>query len=69
MAASLLLMIITLLITLLVEVPIDNDLKTWTASTIPGNWHEIREKWAYFHALRTFTSLGAFVTFCIGILG
>jgi len=67
-AASLALMLVSLLITLLVEVPIDNEIKTWTATTIPGNWTDIRERWAGFHTLRTLTSLGSFACFGIGIL-
>src|SRR6266498_1364444 len=33
---SFLLMIITLIITVAVEVPIDNQIKTWTAATVPA---------------------------------
>jgi len=65
---SLALMIITLVITLAVEVPIDNQIKTWTAATAPENWREIRETWATFHMLRTFTALGSMVAFGAGIL-
>jgi uncharacterized membrane protein len=51
------LMIATLLITLLVEVPIDNELKNWTVDTLPANWEAQRLTWKRFHALRTLTSL------------
>lgn len=66
--SSLILMIITLLITVIVEVPIDNLIKTWTVSTIPDNWTALREKWDKFHTLRTFTSILSFVTLSIGIV-
>jgi hypothetical protein len=36
--AACVLIIVALLITLLVEVPIDNQIKTWTAETIPSDW-------------------------------
>src|SRR5438045_9097040 len=58
--AACLLIIVTLLITLLVEVPIDNQIKTWTAETIPSDWGAIRERWQYFHPARTFVSLASF---------
>lgn len=63
---SLLLMIVTLLITVLVEVPIDNQIKTWTALTVPPDWETIRQKWAWYHGLRTLTSLGSFILFSAG---
>ena len=57
--AALLLMIGVLVITLAVEVPIDNLIMKWTEETLPTDWQEIRERWATFHTLRTFLSLGA----------
>lgn len=65
---SAVLIIITLLITLLVEVPIDNQINTWTVDTIPGDWQSIRQRWDMFHTARTFTSLGAFACYAIGVL-
>ncbi|HEV8376089.1 MAG TPA: DUF1772 domain-containing protein [Candidatus Polarisedimenticolia bacterium] len=57
-------MIVTLLDTLLVEVPIDNEIKRWTAEALPGDWERKRLRWNRFHALRAWTSiagLGAFL--------
>ena len=65
---SFLLMIITLIITVAVEVPIDNQIKTWTAATVPANWESLRHKWNQFHTLRTFTSITSVVFFVWGIL-
>lgn len=28
--------------TLIVEVPIDNQIMTWTAALLPGNWEQLR---------------------------
>src|SRR5690606_33325209 len=39
---SLVLIIAVLLITLIILVPIDNDITKWTSSTIPANWEAIR---------------------------
>ena len=66
--AALLLMIITLLITVLVEVPIDNQIKTWMATTVPADWEAIRAKWAWYHGLRTVTSISSFVLFSAGVV-
>jgi uncharacterized membrane protein len=56
---GLLLMIGVLVITLAVEVPIDNLIANWTEETLPADWQQIRARWATFHTVRTFLSLGA----------
>jgi uncharacterized membrane protein len=66
--AACLLIIVALLITLLVEVPIDNQIKTWSAETIPSDWRAIRERWQYFHTARTFVSLASFASLAIAII-
>lgn len=62
------LIVAVLLITLIVLVPIDNDIKEWTASTIPSGWMDMRHKWNVFHTMRTFASLASFACFSIFIL-
>jgi uncharacterized membrane protein len=57
--AGLLLMVAVLVVTLAVEVPLDNRIKGWTPSTLPSDWQDLRARWAAFHTLRTFLSLGA----------
>lgn len=57
-----------LLITLLVEVPIDNRIRKWTAATLPGNWEALRDKWERYHTLRTFCSLAAFILLLLAAL-
>jgi Anthrone oxygenase len=63
-----LLIITALLITLIVEVPIDNQIKTWTITTIPSDWTMIRARWERFHAARTFVSLGSLASFIAAVL-
>ena len=57
------LIIVTLLVTLLVLVPIDNEIKKWTNETVPSDWGLIRKRWETFHAVRTFCSLASFACF------
>src|SRR5215831_16820307 len=52
------LVITALMITLLVEVPIDNQIKMWTVNSLPGDWRQIRDRWETFHVLRTSASVG-----------
>jgi hypothetical protein len=59
MLAALVLFILALLITVGIEVPIDNQIKTWTATTVPPNFETLRARWQLFHTLRTFLSLAS----------
>jgi hypothetical protein len=68
MLTSLILFIAALAITLGVEVPIDNQIKTWTDSTIPADWQGIRDRWQQFHAARTFLTLGSVLFFMCAVL-
>jgi uncharacterized membrane protein len=61
--AGLVLIVTALLITLIVLVPIDNKIKTWTVETVPGDWESMRANWQKFHTIRTFCSLAAFACF------
>jgi len=65
---SSLLMVITLIITVAVEVPIDNQIKTWTEATVPSNWESLRQRWDIFHSIRTFTSIASFGYLSWGIM-
>ncbi len=65
---SFVLIMTVLLVTLLILVPIDNNIKHWTTATIPQNWEDIRHKWDAFHAVRTFASLASFALFSWSIL-
>ncbi|HWJ30541.1 MAG TPA: DUF1772 domain-containing protein [Flavisolibacter sp.] len=66
--ATLILFVLALVITVGIEVPIDNQIKTWTISTIPSNWETLRAKWEFYHTLRTFISIAATGCFIAGIL-
>lgn len=57
---SLIFFIAALLITLLIEVPIDNQIKIWTIETLPSDWKNIRDRWEIFHTIRTFLSIISF---------
>jgi uncharacterized membrane protein len=63
--AGFLLMVAALVVTLVVEVPIDNRIQTWTAATLPGDWRSIQSRWELFHTIRTFLSIAAVVAVTI----
>jgi hypothetical protein len=62
------LMVVALLITLSVNVPIDNHLKTWTLENLPSDWAQIRDRWELFHCLRTWVSIAGFAALVGGAL-
>ena len=59
------LMAAALIVTLGVEVPIDNRIQDWTAATLPGDWRSIQLRWELFHTIRTFLSIAAVVAVTI----
>ena len=61
LAAGFLLMVAALVITLAVEVPIDNQIQDWTAATLPADWRSIQARWELWHTIRTFASIAAVV--------
>ena len=60
---SLVLFVATLLVTVLILVPIDYQIKEWTLTSIPADWESLRAKWQCFHTTRTFLCLGSFASF------
>jgi len=57
--AGFLLMIVALVVTLGIEVPIDRQIEQWTVATLPSDWKELRDRWEFYRAIRTFVSIGA----------
>lgn len=66
--AGLSLFVAALLVTLPVNVPIDNQVRYWTVSTLPSNWEQLRDPWQFYHSLRTFASLGGLTLILAGAL-
>jgi hypothetical protein len=54
------LLVVALVITLSVNVPIDDAINRWTVDTLPSDWTSIRNRWEAYHAARTFLSLAGF---------
>ncbi|MES2134229.1 MAG: DUF1772 domain-containing protein [Bacteroidota bacterium] len=60
--------VVSLLVTLIVEVPIINQITQWTGSAYPSDWETIRNRWVKFHVVRTFSSILSFGCFAASIL-
>jgi len=62
------LFIVVLLVTVLVEVPIVKQIATWTVSTLPDNWQQLRDRWGAFHIIRIGASIAGLVLLLVGAI-
>src|SRR5580698_5446702 len=49
--AAFVLFLVALAVTVFVEVPVVEQIVTWTVGTLPGDWRELRDRWMRFHIL------------------
>jgi uncharacterized membrane protein len=55
-----LLLLVGIVVTLVIEVPINKQIASWTADNMAANWIELRAKWVRFHWVRTVMGMAAF---------
>ena len=67
-AAAFVLFVAALLVTILVEVPIVEQIVTWTASTPPVNWQQLRDRWTRFHIIRVIAGIATVVLLVVGAI-
>jgi uncharacterized membrane protein len=67
-AAGLLFFLIALLVTVVVEVPIVQQIVTWTPSTLPANWQRLRDRWMRFHVLRVIAGIASLIFLLVGAI-
>jgi hypothetical protein len=65
---GMMLFVVALLITLLVEVPLDNQFSQWTVTTLPADWQQLRDRWEWFHAIRSWLAVGGLAFLLAGAL-
>jgi uncharacterized membrane protein len=56
-----------LIITVAINIPINNEVQSWQAGSAPLRWMAVRDRWLRFHWLRTAVGVGAFATAVIGL--
>lgn len=66
--AAFALLLVAMIITLVVNVPIDRQIQSWTTGTLPTDWSAIRDRWEFYHGLRTLVSLFALACLFAGTL-
>jgi uncharacterized membrane protein len=60
------LLLFGIVITVVIEVPINKQISSWTPASIPPNWMELRERWLSFHNVRSAAGVLAFACALIG---
>lgn len=59
--SSAVLIVIDIVLTTKLQVPLNREIQSWTASTIPAHWAEIRDRWAARHNIRVLLDLVSFL--------
>jgi len=67
-ATAFALFVVALVVTMFVEVPIVEEIVAWTASTLPINWQQRRDRWMKFHAIRVIAGLTSLVLLVVGAI-
>jgi uncharacterized membrane protein len=60
--------IVALIVTMLVEVPIVQQIVSWTVSTLPSNWQELRDRWGAFHIVRVVAGIAGLTALLFGAI-
>ena len=61
------LLLFGIVITVVIEVPINKQIASWTPATIPANWVDLRERWLSFHNVRSAAGVLAFACALVGV--
>jgi uncharacterized membrane protein len=50
------------------EVPMNNEIVKWTAGNAPADWTGTRDKWLYYHWVRTWIGVASFACALLSML-
>lgn len=67
LAASLCIIAVAL-ITVLGNIPINNQIKTWSINSPPSNWSELSVRWWHFQIVRTISAVGGLSLLILALL-
>ena len=57
-----------LIVTMAIEVPIVKQIVTWTETTLPTNWEQLRDRWQKFHIVRVIAGIVGLISLLAGAL-
>lgn len=59
--------VLATIITIIFNVPINKKIKHWKSDNPPTDWKEIRSRWMFFQAIRSWLLLIGFVFLCFSV--
>ncbi len=62
------LLLLGIVVTIVVEGPMNKQIASWDASAVLAQWAEVRDRWLRFHNARTGMGIGAFVCALVGMV-
>jgi uncharacterized membrane protein len=65
---SWILIVTALVLTVAIEVPINDQIISWTDDTVPSNWEELRDRWQFVNVIRTIAALLSFFLFAVAVV-
>ncbi len=65
--ASAVMFILATIFTIIFNVPINKEIKHWDADNPPTDWKDIRNRWMFFQAIRSWLLLIGFVLLCFSV--
>ncbi len=66
-AAAALLVIVSILVTVLMELPLNKEIALWSAGGAPIHWMEVRDRWLRNHVVRTVALVISFACTVAGL--
>lgn len=64
--AGLALYLVALLVTVLIEVPIAQRIRSWSEPTLPADWQRQRDRWANVHVIRVIAGVAGLASLVAG---
>jgi len=56
------------IVTVTIEVPIVKQIVTWTETSLPSNWEQLRDRWGKFHIIRVMAGVAGLIFLLAGAL-
>jgi len=66
--AGLVLCIADMLVTVIVNVPINREMQRWQPNAAPAEWKRLRDRWERFHSIRTLLVVPGFALFAASVV-
>ena len=67
-AAASLLLLVDVVLTVTHQLPLNQKIQGWTEATIPDDWRQARDRWAFHHKVRSILGGASYVLFLAAVL-